>query len=275
MPENDVEVLRAIKDGILGLHHVFGDVPAGAAGTSLICNSVPKSGTYLLVEMAKRMDFADIGYHLNTGHLEKRTPENMTEHPRPMPALLQVAALRPGQAVPAHIHFSYVLENFLLSEPNRKMLFIIRDPRDLVISWVDYVFSSRAYRSTAWNAYSQDAAVMHHPGDEQRISGSIEGLLNMGLENYLPWIDSPACLTIKFEELYADLSSEGNGETVRRISDYLGQRPENIKDALGKGRTFSGKGKMIGAHVERMNENHRARIAQPDFQKLVLQFGYR
>lgn len=274
MPESEIDVLRAIKDGTLDLDHVFGDVPNGDAETYLICNSVPKSGTYLLVEIAKRMSFADIGYHLNTDHLEKRTATDMTEQPRPMPALLQVAALKAGQAVPAHLHYSFALENFLLSNPKHKMLFIIRDPRDLVVSWVDYVFSSKAYRSTAWNAYSQESAITHHPDDQSRITSSIEGLLTMGLEKYLPWINSPACLTVKFEDLYAELSAEGAGPNIKRISDYIGRPIRDVAEALGKGRTHSDRAKKIGSYSERMNESHLARIEQPDFQKLVLQFGY-
>ena len=46
-------VLKAIKDGELDPANVFGDRPFGAGKQRLICNSVPKSGTYQLTTKSR------------------------------------------------------------------------------------------------------------------------------------------------------------------------------------------------------------------------------
>jgi hypothetical protein len=268
-------VLKAIKDGELDPANVFGDRPVGAGKQRLICNSVPKSGTYLLVELAKLMGFVDVGFHLNTDFVERRTTDEMTDQPRPMPLILQVAGLKDGQCAPAHFQFSFVVENYLLSNTRYKMLFIIRDPRDLVVSWVDFVYSSNAYRSSEWNANCQVQGALTYPDDESRLAASIDGLLAMGLEGYLPWMNSPACLTVRFEDIYREVCTTGYGPELEKVAKYIGQPISDASAVLGKGRTASSRRQTkIGVFRERMSDKNLARIAQPDFQKLVLQFGY-
>ena len=265
--------LRALHEGTLSTDCVFGSAPVGDAPIRLICNSLPKAGTYLLLELVKRAGFADVGFHLNTDHIEKRTADEQTEQPRYMPSVLQVAALKTGQAAPAHLHYSFVLENYLLSQSDVRTLFIIRDPRDLVISWVDFVFSSAAYRSTRWNTYRQMLAREQHATDDARISSSIEGLLGMGLQHYLPWLDSSACLTIRFEELLANLS-QGGGPVLDRIALYIGRPLGDLSNLLGRSRTASGRPVQVGIYKHRMNEHHLQRTARADFAELIIKFGY-
>jgi hypothetical protein len=267
-------VIKSINNGEIITEHVFGDAPVGASRSKLICNSIPKSGTYLLVELAKHMGFADIGFHLNTDFVERRTTDEKSEQPRPMPSILQVAGLKSGQCAPGHLHYSFALENFLMSRSEYRMLFIIRDPRDLVISWVDFVYSSSAYRSTAWNEYCQKQANISYPTDEARISSSIDGLLGMGLDRFMPWINSPACLTVKFEDLYPEISSGKAGPTVDRIASYLDCSSIDVGGVLGAGRTASNRPDKVGVYKRRMTKTHLERIEQTDFQKLVIQFGY-
>ena len=47
-PLSEIELLWATRDGLLDPAHVFGHIEGGSSPFYLICNSVPKSGTYLI-----------------------------------------------------------------------------------------------------------------------------------------------------------------------------------------------------------------------------------
>ncbi len=155
------------------------------------------------------------------------------------------------------------------------MLFIIRDPRDLVISRSDFV-RSKAYLSRPWNAYLQRKRARELPSDEESISAQIESHLSRKLDEFLPWLHSPAGLTVRFEDLYSDLTQVGEAPTLKKILDYLEINVDlqSLRSVLDKSRTSSGREKKIGIWRERMTPKHLERICQPDFQKLVVQFGY-
>jgi hypothetical protein len=259
---------------------VFGDQECGSSPFSLIVNAVPKAGTYLLLETIKNFNtFKDVGHHVYTEGMRKLRPDGSFEAERHVPALMWASALRRGLMCAAHLEFDAVIEQYLIARADSKMIFIIRDPRDLVVSWVDFVFSSRAYsRMTARNAYEQSEAVATYPNDEDRISASIEGLLMSDVADYIPWINSRACLTVKFEDLYSELSGESEGTLVDTIADYLEvSRPtkQSMLSVLGRGITSSDRASKVGVFRERMTPNHLARIGKPDFRRLIFDFGYR
>jgi hypothetical protein len=64
---------------------------------------------------------------------------------RAIPARLWASALEKGYLCASHVEYERYLEHHFLSRKEHKMLFIIRDPRDLVISWVDFVYNSSSY----------------------------------------------------------------------------------------------------------------------------------
>lgn len=278
-----LELLRAIHDGIIDPAQIFGDTKTGTAPVYVICNSVPKAGTYLLLEVVKALGgFEDIGHHLHMTGIRKRGGNGAPEARRQIPALLSVAGLKQGMTCPAHIEYSFVIEDYMLHRPDHKMLFIVRDPRDIVISWVDFVYSSTGYaKSSAWNAYAQQQAIKNNTDDSSRITSSIDGVLTGGLYRFLPWVNSPACHTVRFEDLYTDLENlrENANEApcLDRIIEYLGMDTtlrQRAVAALGKSRTSSGRARKIGVYKERMNNAQLERLRQQDFHKLVLDFGY-
>lgn len=274
--DSEIEILRSVRDGTLDPAHVFGAVEKGDAPIYLICNSVPKSGTYLLLEIAKILGLADIRFHLWNDYIRRREDDRAVDHKRMIPAVLSTAALQPGMAVPAHLRYSFVLENSFLSRPEHRMLFIVRDPRDLVISRSDFVRSS-AYVSNPWNAFLQQKRNRELTSDQASIASQIESHVTRGLTEFLPWLDSPACRTVRFESLYGELIGEGE-ETpaLDSVTNYLGleKRRDELRSVVGFSRTSSGRAKKIGVWRERMTPEHIERIKQPDFQKLVIQFGY-
>jgi len=257
---------------------IFGTCAQGASPYALILNSVPKAGTYLLLEMVRLLGgFEDCGHHTYTESLRKLRTDGSFETERHVPALIWSAGLRRGMMTVSHLEYGAIIEQYFASRTDLKMIFIIRDPRDLVISWVDFVFNSNAFaRMTLLNAYQQEQARLSYCTDKERIASSIEGLLQSGMTNYVAWIDSPTCLTIKFEDLFAAISA-GGGAATDQIADYLEvprKSGHDLQQALGRGLTFWGRSTKVGVFKERMDESNLQRIRQPDFQTLVLNYGY-
>lgn len=271
-----------LKNNLLNLDNVFGaSVKQGPSPFYLICNSVPKAGTYLLVELAKFLQqHEDCGFHLYSNGIGRRSSDGRFDQIRKIPPLISTSALKPGMTCAAHLEYSWLLEQHFMSRMDHKMLFIIRDPRDLIISWVDFTYSSPSFaRMRAWNAYAQQKATESYTTDADRIAASIEGLLGLGLERYFPWINSPACHPLKFEDIFSELQSASSHPTpcLDSLFEYLEiakDKQTQVASVLGRGLTASDRTEKIGIYKHRMNSDHIARIKQSDFQRLVIEFGY-
>ena len=97
----------------------------------------------------------------------------------------------------------------------------------------------------------------------------------------MSWIDSPACLTVRFEELYSELtqndSSNSTSPVLDSICDYLDlprKPPSELAAVIGRGLTSSKRLQKIGAYRSRMTPHHLDLISSETFQKLVVEFGY-
>jgi Sulfotransferase domain len=284
MDERRLELFREIELGTLQNRHVFADVPpAGASPYCVICNAVPKSGTYLLVELVKALGgHVDIGYHTYSSSISKVHANGSLDCERAVPAPLWASALNPGYLCASHTEYCPHLEQYFLGRKQHKMLFIVRDPRDIVVSWVDFVYHSTAYTNMRkWNAYLRNAGMAAHPDDASRISSTIASLPQSGIQNYMSWLDSPACLTIRFEQLYAELNEKDPSvvafPVLHGICDYLElprKSPSEIAGVVGRGLTSSGKIAKVGAYRNRMTPEHFYLLCNETFQKLVVEFGY-
>ncbi len=255
----------------------------GCASNYVICNSIPKAGTYLITELVKALGgHTDIGYHTYSNSLARRSDNGVFDAERRLGSGLWARALPAGYYCASHVEYDGLLELALMQRPEHKMLFIIRDPRDLVISWVDFVYSSASYKKMRrWNAYSSTMGAASYPDDESRIASSIDSLSHTGLDGYYPWIDSPACCVIRFEDLYSELSgivdARATTPHVDRICAYL-ERPrpsaERLKGILGSGLTASSRREKVEVYKSRMSRANLAKLNDPAFQKLIIELGY-
>jgi hypothetical protein len=280
----NLNILDSIFRKQINTDVVFGELKEfGSSDCYLICNSVPKSGTYLLLELIKMTDvFKDIHYQAYSNYINKVGHDGSLENPRSIPALMWAAALKPGTMCASHAEYCPILENHFLSSKNHKMITMIRDPRDLAISWVDFVYHSEAFlRMRAWHAVLRQAGEQRFQSDAEKIASSIDNLPGSGLLRYAAWVHSPACLTIRFEDLYGELTGASDETSavsaLGQICDYLAI-PRRAKSgfvaALGRGLTSSGRADKIGIYKRRMNKSHLEQLRKPEFQKLVTEFGY-
>jgi Sulfotransferase domain len=284
MVEHRLALFREIGLGTVQNRHVFVDVPpAGKSSSYVICNSVPKAGTYLLVELVKALGgHVDIGYHTYSSSISKVHANGSFDYERAIPAPLWASALSQGYLCASHTEYCPHLEQYFLGRKEHKMLFIVRDPRDLVISWVDFVYNSTAYpKMRKWNRYSREAGSAAYPDDASRISSCIVSIPKSGLLNYLSWLDSPACLTVRFEDLFSELTERDPSvvtfPALHSICDYLDlprRSPSELAGVLGHGLTSSGRIEKVGVYRHRMTPDHFALLREEIFQRLVVEYGY-
>jgi hypothetical protein len=277
-----LRLLQACKANIFKPESVFvGRRPPGAAKTYVVCNSIPKSGTYLLLELVKSLGaHVDVGYHAYSDSIRRLRPDGSFEAERLVPGLMWAQDLAPGYSCAAHLEYNPYAEQYFQTRADHKMILIIRDPRDLVISWVDFVYNSQAFQKmTAWNAYSSAQGRKSHPDDRSRIDSSIDSMIQNGLDGYYPWLNSPVCKVAKFEDLYGELTGQHNKAaktpTLDGICDYLGlEKLASFTEILGRGLTASERSSKVGIYKSRMTADQLRKVDAPEFHRMVLELGY-
>jgi hypothetical protein len=277
----DVVLLATLFPEVLRRPRIFeGQQAQGPSPYAVVCNSVPKAGTYLLTEILKTTgQWNDIGYHCYTKGLNRVGEDGVLEPERKIPAMLWMEGMQSGTLCAAHVEYSPYIEQYLLASKRHKMLFITRDPRDLVISWVDFVYKSHAYaQMNATNRYLRKTFRLYYPTESDQIADTIENLPRSGLDRYVSWLSSPACHVVRFEDLYAELTDCSTAKsTLEAICDFLEiprSHTSSFVHALGKGLTASERREKIGIYASRMGPENLTLLRDPRFQKLVLSFGY-
>jgi len=185
---------------------------------AVLGNAMPKSGSHLINQVLQGL--TQIGPFVNSGF----PPVNRTETNEKLSddAILQnINQMRPGD-----IGYGYINANepFLtaLTAPGRATIFVYRDPRDMIISHIFY--ATQLYEDHWMHQYYTETLQTM----EERINAAIEGVQAAGseltpvrrrYEGYLGWLDQPAVLSLRFEELILEREA-----AFKRLLDYLEQR---------------------------------------------------
>ncbi len=167
----------------------------------LFANSFPKSGTHLLTQVLH--GFIELGPAVDSGLPAIVTYAGDSGEPRPLTAIkADVQRLRPGDVAYGHLHAHPQIVD-LLDREGMANYFILRDPRDVVVSHVHYV-TEMAPRH-AHHDYYQELE-----NYEAQLRTSILGRpdwmhpfpdIRARFEPYLGWLESPGTLVIHFEDL--------------------------------------------------------------------------
>ncbi len=227
----------------------------------ILVNSVPKSGTNMVTRLLGMLPgLAEMNIHL--GHSTTSSlngPTSINEAARAIPvgvdmpktvALEHVTraidSLFDGSFLSCHIPWSEALDAYI-RDKDFKMVLVLRDPRDVVVSHARYIAETKSHPFHAM--YSQRSK-------EEQIWTSINGasyrettLLSIGdrLKSMAGWMDHPNVLMVRFEDL---VGPRGGGDAgvqeaaIHRIADFLNVplgsfHSEEISDNLfGKSKTF-------------------------------------
>ena len=250
---------------------------------SIIVNSIPKSGTYLLAQLVNMLGaYPQAGHlHFNDQHYTTGTDENGALQIIKMPAPGHLSALPPHHSAAAHLTWSQALDDALL-EQNIGMFFMYRDPRDLVISYVKFAMYSEVYRyeTEGHKQYYEFLCTLEN--DQRRAEHLLRHRLFLFqfYEN-APWLFSDACLPVSFEALYKDtmMLREGTvGKTIEKIMrrmgiDSLSCSPQMLfEQVFAKSKTAMGK--QPNNHQGFFDDGLWQATDNPFFRSVMHMYGY-
>ena len=186
----------------------------------LFANSFPKSGTHLLTQVLQ--GFTKIGPAINSGLPAIVTFDGATGKRRKTDEILRdINRLRPGDIAYGHLHSIDVLTTALCSN-GKATYFILRDPRDVVVSHVYYI-TEIEFNHIHHKYYKNELADF-----DERLRTSILGRpdfddqypnIRERFEPYLGWLDQPQVRSLKFEDFILDQE-----RAVKQVLDHAVER---------------------------------------------------
>ncbi len=153
-------------------------------------NSIPKCGTHLLTQCVKLLTNRPL-WELPTGQM---VADNSLPYPKN------------NEFFATHVVYSQAaVQTF--NKRNFKTLFIYRDPRDQVVSWVYFIYEG------GFKKRRLDNPLRKLPFS-QLLTTCIKDVKNE-YKKYLPWMKEKNCCTIRFEDL---IGPQGGGSLERQIA---------------------------------------------------------
>lgn len=286
------KLLRGISGGTSQSHHV----PHAGSDDCIpfILNSLPKSGTHLLEKVITGLgDFKYGNLHLDTKltglHATNKSCGPLmpagVENPHLVasdPVRQWLKQLQEHEYATAHMPFSPAF-NAVIQQLGLRMVLILRDPRDVVVSHAHYVASTPVH--FLYEVYQPLS-------EEERLMASIAGVgagevhapmcldIRRRYQNMLGWCAQPYVYTTYFEKLVGP-DGGGNAQIQEReiaaIARHLGYelQPEKAQSiargAFGASATFH-KG-QIGGWRERFSAEHK-KVFKRIAGQLLVDLGY-
>jgi sulfotransferase 6B1 len=184
----------------------------------VLVNSVPKSGTHLLLQIILGIPGMIItpAWIINKEDLE---------------------LIKPGSVGPAHLDYSKEQVNILMNK-NIKQIFISRDLRDIAVSLVHFVMLNK-WGNHPWTPYlnslkTHDERLLTmirgvHLSKTEQYKYGISHIPNIKdfARNKLGWINEPDLCSVTFEELVLNPASQE--KTILKIVDFLWRDLEHLK----------------------------------------------
>ncbi|MEA3641087.1 MAG: hypothetical protein VBE63_14260 [Lamprobacter sp.] len=175
----------------------------------IIVNSIPKSGTHLLMQAARALPntqyYGSFVAWSSSLTLKKRSDQEM---------LRRLSRIVPGEVVGAHLHYSTAVKEQLCRQ-NAIHWLIIRDPMDVLLSEAHYLRSMNRFHRMAREFRSLD--------QNESIRRALEGSpnrpdlypsLEKRLRPYLDWIKDTDCIIVRYEDFLEPFRCESE---IRRL----------------------------------------------------------
>jgi hypothetical protein len=251
----------------------------------IIINAVPKSGTYLLTKLIGALGHFknQEGLHLNDQHYSSGSDTGGRLCVLDIPAPNNFAALRPGHSCASHLTWSKAAE-VRLRQDMTGMLFMYRDPRDIVISYMKFAMYSDVYRfQTPGHAQYYDFLCTLE-NDQRRVEHILrERLFLFQFYEMASWLFSDACLAVSFETLYADvlgLEQGFIGDTLARVMAYQGifslpYPPQHLFEAVHGNSTTAMPGRdKLAVYKSFFDDDLRNAANDAYFKSILHLYGY-
>lgn len=263
----------------------------------LFANSFPKSGTHLLTQVL--IGFTRFGPVVDSGLPAIVTFEGTTGKARTEEQIFSdIQRLLPGDIAYGHVHAIPEIVNYVLQN-KFATYFIIRDPRDVVVSHVHYItemeprhihhqyynidldnFDDRL-RTSILGIQNNTPSSAASPMETETSSSIPEGMPNIyqRFEPYLGWLNHPNILTLHFEDFIRNID-----QTLLIIFDHavqLGFKPKYkqetsiaiLKDCIDPERSPTFRHGKVGGWRAAFNQTHKSdfKLISGD---LLMRLGY-
>lgn len=246
----------------------------------LFANSFPKSGTHLLTQVLQ--GFPQIGPAVDSGLPAIVTFEGDTGRPRSAGEILaDLQRLLPGDIAYGHVHALPEAVDFL-SRPGMASYFILRDPRDVVVSHVHYVTEMEPnhihhlYYTEVLQDFNErlSASILGRPDPDIPFPNILERF-----EPYLGWLDQPEVLCLRFED-FITRREETLGQVlehaVRRGFPLNMERSQAIRTlaaSIDPQRSPTFRSGKVGGWRQQFSEAHK-RLFKDVAGDLLIRLGY-
>lgn len=244
------------------------------AAPPVVVNSVPKSGTHLMLQIVRALP----GSQYRGNFIATST--SLTQRKRSASVIAsKIGALLPSEAVGSHIyHSDYTAA--ALREINALHIFVYRDPRAVILSEIFYL--------TEMNRFHRMHRHFRNARDFQdRLNLALDGYdekypeAPARLFPYAAWIETPDTLPIRYEDLIGANRTKCIAQVASRWRAQAGLEPELypelemvLANAIipSKSHTFreGGSDKWRAKLTDRQIEQINNRLA-----KVVKRFGYK
>jgi hypothetical protein len=185
----------------------------------ILVNSIPKSGTNLLLNVIKSIPNTRRGGDFS--YSQRYTGEERMNY-----VLSNISTLENGVFYSGHLPFSVEM-NAWLSKNGFKQVFIYRDPIDVVLSAYYFILEMKNddhphYKVLMELGEHQDKLIdlIAGIGDGKNdlvMSNSSQAAIRFMFEHYQNWLTHPDVLSIKFEDFIQDETRE-----MIRILEFFG-----------------------------------------------------
>jgi len=172
-----------------------------------VANSVPKAGSHLLARCLVLMGMVNSRQHAHYLHSKQHIARAFSR-------------LKPGEFLTAHLPYSEFVKQ-LMEQTSARMVLIIRDPRDVVVSHFHYVTYKDPHHRL--RSYYRNL-----PSDAERLLTSIRGIkpppgqehlylpdIRQRFRGLLTWRDHGAYL-VRFEDL---VGPQGGGRREKQLEE--------------------------------------------------------
>lgn len=175
-------------------------------------NSVPKAGTHLIKQILIGMPSIK---HDPANHMYEGLTSQLSDHKKIL------TTLGPNEFASGHIYYSEEWTQ-MLSNLNMKQIFMIRDPRDVLVSFYYYLD-----KLPHFNLYKYMEA--NKLSKKEKILSIINGVqipevdypdIKTWFNLFRGWMYNPFVLNVRFEELHFSNES-ARLNTIRRIVAFL------------------------------------------------------
>ena len=242
-------------------------------------NSFPKSGTHLLTQVLK--GFTHLGPAVDSGLPAVTTFDGFTGRQRfEGEILVDLERCLPGDITYGHLHAFPAVVNFLCKE-GMVTYFILRDPRDVVVSHVHYVaemapnhIHHRYYHNTLKTFDERvRTSIVGVSAEELSVAMGIavhEPLPNIRarFEPYLGWLECPEVLILYYEDFITQ-----RRETIEKVFDHAIKRGfapnlrredaiEVLEKCIDPHRSPTFRSGKIGSWRDAFNQEHRRLFKQ-------------